>query len=138
LPTSDLASAYSLEVNSPGRFRLGIGIECRLYFRQEAGGLRLDAFEWPVIIRSRRSGDIIRLAAGTRRIDRLLADLQVPAGLRDTVPLVEDRNGIVAMMGSQAGSHDIYRRNDALAGCESPGFLVLEMKGVVSDDAVQR
>ncbi|OHD82884.1 MAG: tRNA lysidine(34) synthetase TilS [Spirochaetes bacterium RIFOXYC1_FULL_54_7] len=138
LPAGALSSGFSLEVQSPGRFRIGTGIECRIYCRQEPDGLRLDAFEWPVIFRSRRSGDVIQLGAGSRQLDRLLADLQIPASLRDTVPLVEDRAGIVAVLGSLAGSRDIYRRNDALAGHSSSGFLVLEMKGVVSDDAVQR
>jgi tRNA(Ile)-lysidine synthase len=138
LPTGALTSGFSLEVRSPGRFRIGIGMECRLYCHQESPGLRLDAFEWPLIIRSRRPGDVIRLGAGSRQLDRLLADLQIPASLREAVPVVEDRAGLVAVLGSLAGSRDIYRRNDALAGQVSPGFLVLEMKGVVSDDAVQR
>jgi tRNA(Ile)-lysidine synthetase-like protein len=113
-------------------------MECRLYCRKESTGLRLDAFDWPLIIRSRRPGDVIRLGAGSRQLDRLLADLRIPAQFRDAVPVVEDRAGLVAVLGSLAGSRDIYRRNDALAGRASPGFLVLEMKGVVSDDAVQR
>jgi tRNA(Ile)-lysidine synthase len=138
LPTGVLAGGFSIEVRSPGRFRIGTALDCRLYCRPEPGGLRLDAFEWPLVVRSRRSGDSIRLSAGLRRIDRLLADLQVPRTLRDRVPLVEDRTGIVAVLGSSIGSRDIYRRNDVLSGHASPGFLVLEMKGVVSDDAVQR
>ncbi|MGD9939384.1 MAG: tRNA lysidine(34) synthetase TilS [Clostridia bacterium] len=138
MPAGVLTSGFSFEVQSPGRFRIGTGMECRIYCQQEDVGLRLDAFDWPLIIRSRRPGDVIRLGAGSRQLDRLLADLQIPAHLRDSVPVVEDRAGLVAVLGSQAGSRDIYRRNDTLAGQASPGFLVLEMKGVVSDDAVQR
>ena len=138
LPAGALCSGFSVEVSAPGRFRIGTVLDCRLYSRKDPGGLRLDAFDWPIIIRSRRSGDKIRLVAGCRHLDRLLADMRVPTEFRDTVPLVEDRAGIVAVLGSLAGSRDIYRKNDALVGRESPGFLVLEMKGVVSDDAVQR
>jgi tRNA(Ile)-lysidine synthetase-like protein len=138
LPVGALTSGFSIEVRSPGRFRIGTGMECRLYSGQDPAGLRLDAFEWPLVIRSRRPGDMIRLGSGSRQLDRLLSDLRIPASLRDAVPLVEDRVGLVAVLGSKAGSRDIYRRNDALAGQSSPGFLVLEMKGVVSDDAVQR
>lgn len=138
LPAGALPCGYSLEVQAPGRFRIGTAFDCRLYCMREPEGLRLDAFEWPVIVRSRRSGDVMRLPAGSRQLDRLLADMQVPLALRDTVPLVEDRAGIVAVLGSLVGYRDIYRRNDALDGHASPGFLVLEMKGVVSDDAVQR
>jgi tRNA(Ile)-lysidine synthase len=138
LPAGALPGGFSLEVQAPGRFRIGIALDCRLYCKQEPDGLRLDAFEWPLIVRSRRSGDIIRLSAGSRPLDRLLADLQIPPALRDTVPVLEDRTGLVAVLGSQVGFRDIYRRNDDLSGHDSPGFLVLEMKGVVSDDAVQR
>lgn len=138
LPAGALPGGFSLEVHAPGRFRIGRAFDCRLYCSSEPGGLRLDAFEWPLIIRSRRSGDSIRLSAGSRRLDRLLADVQMPLALRDTVPLLEDRAGIVAVLGSQVGFHDIYRRNDGLSDHDSPGFLALEMKGVVSDDAIQR
>lgn len=138
VPTGVLSRGFSIEVYAPGRFRIGRAIDCTIYCSSEPGGIRLDAFEWPIIIRSRRSGDSIRLAAGQRRIDRLLADEQVPLSSRDMVPVLEDRNGIVAVLGSLAGFRDLYRRNDALIGQVPQGFLVLEMKGVVSDDAVQR
>ena len=138
LPRGVLHHGFSLELPAPGRFRIGTALDCRLYCSQEPGGIRLDSFTWPLIVRSRRAGDTIRLAAGSRQLDRLLADMQIPVVLRDTVPVVEDRAGIVAVLGFLVGFRDIYRRNDALAGQTSPGFLVLEMKGVVSDDAVQR
>jgi tRNA(Ile)-lysidine synthase len=138
LPAGALPRGFSMELSAPGRFRIGTVFDCRLYCSPEPDGLRLDSFEWPLVLRSRRSGDRICLPSGSRQLDRLLADLQVPVALRDMVPLVEDRTGIVAVLGSLAGFRDIYRRNDALAGQTPPGFLVLEMKGVVSDDAIQR
>lgn len=55
---------------------------------QASGGLR---------IRSRRSGDAIRLSGGTKSLKKLFIDRKIPASQRDRVPVVLDDLGILGV-----------------------------------------
>ncbi len=131
-------AGFGFLVDGPGEYRIGKAGICRIYFAGQAPGLRLDAFSWPLWIRSRRPGDSIRTGAGSKMVDSLLSETAIPAGLRDSVPLVEDRGGVVALLGSAAGGRDVYRRNDSLAGVPASGFLVMDMEGAAVTDAIRR
>lgn len=56
------------------------------------------SFSFPLAIRSRKPGDTIRSGGKDRRIDELLTDWGIEGRHREFVPLVEDRNGIVAVL----------------------------------------
>ena len=73
-------------------------------------------------------------------VDSLLSEMAIPSCLRDSVSLVEDRAGIVALLGSKAGGRDVFRRNDNLAGVPASGYLVVEMdlEGAAVTDAIRR
>ena len=50
-------------------------------------------------IRSRRSGDTIRLSGGTKSIKKLFIDRKIPAARRDSIPILCDDLGIVGIPG---------------------------------------
>ena len=52
-----------------------------------------------VRVRSRRSGDSIRLSGGTKSLKKLFIDLKIPAARRASVPVLYDDFGILAIPG---------------------------------------
>ena len=52
-----------------------------------------------VYVRSRRSGDSIRLSGGTKTLKKLFIDRKIPATRRDQVPIVCDDTGIIGIYG---------------------------------------
>ena len=53
----------------------------------------------PVRIRSRQSGDSIRLNGGTKSLKKLFIDRKIPAACRDRIPVVYDDAGIIGVYG---------------------------------------
>ena len=52
--------------------------------------------EGPIRVRSRRSGDSLRLSGGTKSLKKRLIDKKIPASQRDLIPVLEDDRGILA------------------------------------------
>jgi len=52
-----------------------------------------------LILRSRRSGDAIRLSGGTRSLKKLFIDRKIPASQRDRIPILCDDLGILGIPG---------------------------------------
>lgn len=52
-----------------------------------------------VVLRSRLSGDTIRLEGGTRTLKKLFIDRKIPAGERPFVPVLADEKGVLAVYG---------------------------------------
>jgi tRNA(Ile)-lysidine synthase len=55
----------------------------------------LDVLRFPLLVRSRRPGDRIRLPGGTKKVKKLLLERRIPASERRGVPLVVDAEGHV-------------------------------------------
>ncbi|HYZ92159.1 MAG TPA: tRNA lysidine(34) synthetase TilS [Actinomycetota bacterium] len=53
----------------------------------------------PAAIRSRRAGDRVSTAAGTRKVQDVLVDAKIPSSLRDLVPLVATGPDALAVVG---------------------------------------
>lgn len=53
----------------------------------------------PIYVRSRRSGDTIRLPGGTKSVKKLFIDKKIPASWRPLVPIICDDLGILAIGG---------------------------------------
>ena len=53
----------------------------------------------PVTVRSRQTGDRIRLAGGTKSLKKLLIDRKIPAARRDRIPVICDEGGVLAVYG---------------------------------------
>ena len=52
-----------------------------------------------LILRSRKTGDTIRLLCGTKTLKKLFIDEKIPAAKRDTVPVLVDDEGVLAVIG---------------------------------------
>ena len=52
-----------------------------------------------LILRSRKAGDTIRLLCGTKTLKKLFIDEKIPAAKRDTVPVLADDEGVLAVIG---------------------------------------
>jgi tRNA(Ile)-lysidine synthetase-like protein len=96
---------------------------------------------FPLLLRPRRAGDSIRLAAGRRSLKRLFQDHSIPEGVRDMVPVLEDRLGIVGVCGGVVGVTGAWRR-DVRVGAEAaravPMRVALDFNEVISSYAGQQ
>ena len=65
--------------------------------------LAVDAFtvaaEGKIFLRSRQSGDEIRLSGGTKSLKKLFIDRKIPASQRNLIPVVCDDRGILGVWG---------------------------------------
>lgn len=52
-----------------------------------------------ITVRSRQSGDTIRLSGGTKSLKKLFIDRKIPAHLRSAVPVIADERGVIAVGG---------------------------------------
>lgn len=73
--------------------------------------------EGKVVIRSRQSGDSIRLPGGTKSLKKLFIDRKIPAALRTLVPVVADDRGVLGVYGIGANLDRIAE--------ELPGVTIL-------------
>lgn len=52
-----------------------------------------------IVVRARRSGDVMTLPGGTKSLKKLLIDRKIPADSRDRIPVIADDNGILGVYG---------------------------------------
>ena len=57
------------------------------------------AVQGKLTVRSRQTGDELRLSGGTKSLKKLYIDRKIPADLRPFVPVVTDENGVVGVYG---------------------------------------
>ena len=74
-----------------------------------AGGPKVSVAGVPVVIRSRRTGDEIILAAKPVKLTTLFSQWSVAITDRWRVPVIEDRNGIAAVLGAVWGGENVFR-----------------------------
>ena len=55
--------------------------------------------EGKILLRSRQTGDCIRLTGGTKSLKKLFIDRKIPADRRDLIPVVADDNGVLGVYG---------------------------------------
>lgn len=100
---------YFVLIDRPRHVRVG-GLDVRASWEQgDANGISADAFRFPLVVRSRRPGDSIALKLGTKRLDALFGEWALPEKDRASVPVLEDRDGIVAVLGAGLGGVDRFR-----------------------------
>lgn len=86
----------------PGRVEWAgnIAVCCR---QAEEPVLQWDRFtvyaQGNVVVRSRKTGDTIRLNGGTKTLKKLFADRKIPAWQREQIPVVADDAGVLAVWG---------------------------------------
>ena len=50
-----------------------------------------------MILRPRKSGDVIRLSGGTKSLKKLFIDRKTPAAIRERIPVLCDEQGILGV-----------------------------------------
>jgi tRNA(Ile)-lysidine synthase len=103
---------YFVLIDRPCRVRIG-KLEVSASWRSDGPGIRADTFRFPLVVRSRRPGDAIALKGGTKRLDALFSEWGLAEALRRVVAVVEDRDGIVAVLGAEFGGKDRFRERQA-------------------------
>ena len=101
---------YFFLIPSPGVYSTG-GIEVQASWLNPQEGTNVfesqverkgclveGSFEFPLIVRTRMPGDRLGNEKGSTMVDDLLKSWRIQSGLRDVLPLVEDRRGIVAVL----------------------------------------
>ena len=53
--------------------------------------------EGPVLVRSRKPGDTVRLAGGSKSLKKLFIDRKIPAARRERIPVLADETGILGI-----------------------------------------
>ena len=53
----------------------------------------------PVVLRSRKTGDALRLNVGTQTVKKLFVDRKIPAAMREAIPVFSDDGGVLAVGG---------------------------------------
>ena len=78
----------------------GLRIMCSDAVEEKQG---VDCFtvipEGEIVVRSRKSGDQMRLSGGTKSLKKLFIDSKIPAAQRDLIPVVADEKGVLGVYG---------------------------------------
>ncbi|MBQ8748539.1 MAG: tRNA lysidine(34) synthetase TilS [Oscillospiraceae bacterium] len=88
-------------ITCPGAYQLpGIKLTC---FSNESDERTKESFAFTpkgkMVLRSRKTGDTIRLLGGTKSLKKLFIDEKIPAEQRDAVPVLADDGGVIAVIG---------------------------------------
>ncbi len=100
-PLAEAAQWAPVELTCPGSVEvMGVRITCRPADRCSTGR---DCFAVaPVgrlLVRPRQSGDRLRLSGGSRSVKKLFIDRKLPAARRDSIPVLADDAGVLAVYG---------------------------------------
>lgn len=89
------------------------------------------SFRFPLIIRSRKAGDVIKTEKGHTAIDDILKNWHIQKGMRNLVPIIEDRDGIVAVLPALLGNMTSSQKRYRLFSIRgNPRKLHIILKGV--------
>lgn len=94
----------------------------------DMAGIPEGSFDFPLVVRRRRPGDSIALASGQKAIDRIVGSWGLHASFRNGISVVQDRRGIVGLLGSSVPrGKDIFRI--VASGAPVRRRLSLRLKG---------
>lgn len=133
---AEAMAEFGVVVNAPGQFAIGFGLSIAVSVSDDDNYLRADSCVFPLLVRTRRPGDVIRLRQGTVKLDKLVSGKPGQTPGYSTVLVVEDAFGILAVLSGTKRAKPVYRYNKSLLLCQSQSFLAIELKGVVSSDAI--
>jgi tRNA(Ile)-lysidine synthase len=86
--------------------------------RRRAERFDPDALSFPLVVRSRRPGDRVRLSGGTKKVKKLLLESRIPPSERHRVPLLVDAEGEVLWIPGMA-------RAEGTRPVDAPGGLMI-------------
>ena len=90
-------------------------IERGRYGAFQSTGICEDQITPPLVVRSRYSGDAIQLQSGRKSLKKLFNEWKIRKFERSCIPVVEDRAGVVAVLGEAFGGEDRVRSGDSEA-----------------------
>lgn len=71
----------------------------------------------PIVLRSRRAGDSIRLNVGTQTLKKLFVDRKIPAPQREAIPVFADDQGVLGVYGIGANLDRLAKALPAMQIC---------------------
>lgn len=100
-PITEKKPLSEQEITCPGEYELsGVRFTCT---PNESGERTKESFAFTpkgkMVLRSRKTGDTIRLLCGTKSLKKLFIDEKIPAEQRDAVPVLADDGGVIAVIG---------------------------------------
>lgn len=108
--------SYFIAVETDGSYIVS-GAALQVDVTKEAGEsagsscprITMSAINPPLVLRSRRGGDVLPMTYGRKSVKELLSEWKVPHGVRSLIPLLADRSGVVAVLGGVFGFPDLVR-----------------------------
>jgi tRNA(Ile)-lysidine synthetase-like protein len=73
--------------------------------------LPIGGITFPLIVRTRREGDVINVGSFSKNLKKLYNEWNVPEQTRWKIPVCEDKTGIIAVLGSLFGFPDAISQN---------------------------
>ncbi|MBQ6839115.1 MAG: tRNA lysidine(34) synthetase TilS [Oscillospiraceae bacterium] len=104
-------------LNCPGVTQipeLGLQVRCVLEKQPESESCFTVAPAGQMVLRSRMSGDEMRLHGGTKSLKKLFIDKKIPAARRDRIPVVVDDAGVLGVYGVGANRERIPADNSGV------------------------
>jgi tRNA(Ile)-lysidine synthase len=94
--------------------------------RRGSGRSARIAASFPIIIRSRKPGDVIKTKIGEKSLKKLFIEWKVPAALRWKIPVVVHSAGVAAVLGEKLGFRDRFcaELNDNNSSTRSSGITL--------------
>ncbi len=124
-PPQKMAAFLPTRLHVPGETPLAGSNLCVICSATpQPGAVAVSGFQLPLIARSRAPGDILRLPGGSKSLKKLMIDRKIPRHLRDSIPVITDSGGIVAVCGIGAD-----RRCQPTAD-QTPLYIYTKEKGV--------
>ncbi len=128
--------SYFIVVREKVCYSLGDDINIT-FFMQESNsssgqvGILRSKVKWPLIVRSRREGDSLVLTSGRKPLKKVYNEWDVPKLLRRQIPVLEDRSGIIAVLGKPFGYKNLVNDQYALREKKSdePALVVRMRNG---------
>ncbi|TFG61480.1 MAG: hypothetical protein E4H36_10405, partial [Spirochaetales bacterium] len=102
-------NSYFIVLEGEGNFNLKQNLILSVRVEEKSGEktwLPCPLVSLPLIVRSRLPGDSFETASGKKKLKSLFNSWKVPETLREVIPIVEDRRGIIFVLGSFFGFAD--------------------------------
>ena len=77
----------------------------------------------PLVVRTKKDGDFISLESGIKKVSRVLIDRKVPKRIRDSVPVIADRDNNILWIYNYLKSNEVYKMKN-----NADIYLVVEEK----------
>lgn len=134
-----LEDGYFFSICSEGNYNIDM-FQLTAFWDEEVlkgkGFLFEGSFAFPLIVRSRKPGDMIETADGKVRIDDVLKSWHIEPRLRGKVPIIEDARGIVAVLPASLPDIDVsHEKFRNYAGPKDGRKLYIQLKGAINFDA---